>query len=85
MTESPGVTTAAKENWIKKNYLLRNLSIKKCLKKRASESMNASTLKIGKNCKALRKEPKDDLDKWIETFHVQRLEDLIWSRCQLSN
>ena len=47
--------------------------------------MNASTLKIGKNGKAPRKEPKDDLDKWIETFHVQRLEDLIWSRCQLSN
>lgn len=45
--------------------------------KRAPESTNASTLKIGKKSKTLRKEPKDDLDKWIETFHVQRLEDLI--------
>lgn len=45
--------------------------------KRASESTNASTLKIGKKSKTLRKEPKDDLDKWIETFHVQSLEDLI--------
>ena len=74
MIESPGVTTVAKENWIKKFISKKDL---KMPKKGASETTNASTLKIGKNCKTLRKEPKEDLDKWIETFHVQRPEDLI--------
>lgn len=40
------------------------------LEKKALESTYVSTLKIGKNCKTLTEEPKDDLDKCRGTYHV---------------